>query len=275
MPVETGEEQACLVRTALKCWQDRPERIDFGLIALCTRGKARICVDLAEWSIGTGTALILYPDETVRLQSLTNDFEIEGLACSDSFLREACVRMEHIVYDAVRADRQRPTGLGVAETLRGTLSLLGTLRWGTSGHHWAEVAMLQLKAFFLAYDDYLIRHPVSPSRRASQIMHRHFAAFMRQIESHYKTVRDVASYAERLHITTKYLNTVTRAITHRTPKELIDHLLLTQLKLRLRTTNTSVKELSNEFGFSSQSFFTRYFKLHTGLTPIEYRREKS
>jgi len=275
LPIETGEEQACLVRTALKCWQDCPLQIDFGLIALCTRGKARISADLSEWPIGTGTVLMLYPDETVCLQSRSDDFEIEGLACSDSFLREASIRMEQTVYDSIRADRKRPSSLGVAEMLRETLALLATHKWSSGGHHWAEVAMLQLKAFFLAYDDYLIRQPVRPNRRASQSMHSHFAAFMREIESHYKTVRDVASYAERLNITPKYLNTVTRTITHHTPKELIDHLLMTQLKLRLRTTRTSIKELSNEFGFSSQNFFTRYFKLHAGLTPREYRRTKS
>ena len=42
--------------------------------------------------------------------------------------------------------------------------------------------------------------------------------------------------------------------------------------MRLRTTNDSMQEIAFQLNFPDQSFFSRYFKKHTGITPAEYRQ---
>ena len=39
----------------------------------------------------------------------------------------------------------------------------------------------------------------------------------------------------------------------------------------LRTTNLTMQEIALRLDFPDQSFFSRYFKKNTGMTPAEYR----
>ena len=137
-----------------------------------------------------------------------------------------------------------------------------------------QLVLLQLKSFFLGFYDYLYRHPsarppLTGSRRVQEL----FNQFMMMIEQHYIESRDVAYYADMMSITPKYLNSIVRRITQYSAKSVIDHYVILQLKLRLKTRHESIKEIAWAFHFSDVSFFCRYFKAKTGMTPQQYRKE--
>lgn len=106
------------------------------------------------------------------------------------------------------------------------------------------------------------------SRRTNEL----FNMFMEDLEQYYMKSHDVAFYAGKLNITPKYLNTIVRNMTGHTTKNIIDQYVTLQIKLQLRNSEKSVKQLSWDFNFSDESFFCRYFKLHTGLTPQQFRK---
>ena len=45
-----------------------------------------------------------------------------------------------------------------------------------------------------------------------------------------------------------------------------------KLRVLLRYSSCSIKEITQRMNFSSQSFLGKYFKEHTGMSPLEYRR---
>lgn len=96
---------------------------------------------------------------------------------------------------------------------------------------------------------------------------------MMLVESEYKKSRDVNYYAALLNITPKYLTVIVRQITGQTPKRIIDHYTVLQLRLRLRNSELSIKQIAWEFNFSDVSFFCRFFKRHTGMSPMEMREK--
>ncbi|MBR4967992.1 MAG: AraC family transcriptional regulator [Bacteroidaceae bacterium] len=51
--------------------------------------------------------------------------------------------------------------------------------------------------------------------------------------------------------------------------------LAARLKYELSYTTKNIQELSDDFNFPSQSYFTRYYKRMTGLTPSEFRKERA
>jgi AraC-like DNA-binding protein len=133
--------------------------------------------------------------------------------------------------------------------------------------------LLQLKGFFLGFYDFLSRHrseqlEAGDSQRANEL----FQRFNALIERDYKKSRDVSYYASLLHITPKHLNTVTHRVTHLSSKVIIDHYTVLQIKLLLRNSTQSVKEIAWDYNFSNSSFFCRYFKRHTNMTPQQYRK---
>ena len=84
--------------------------------------------------------------------------------------------------------------------------------------------------------------------------------------------REVKVYADRLCVSTRYLSSVVSALTGYTPKKIIDGRCVQEIKTMLRTTDDTMQEIAFKLGFPDQSFFTRYFKKHTGVIPAEYRR---
>jgi AraC family transcriptional activator of pobA len=61
--------------------------------------------------------------------------------------------------------------------------------------------------------------------------------------------------------------------TQQTSKTIIDHYAVMQLKLQLRNSSQSFKEISWEYNFSNYTFFCRYFRKHTGMSPKEFREK--
>jgi AraC family transcriptional activator of pobA len=85
--------------------------------------------------------------------------------------------------------------------------------------------------------------------------------------------RKMAYYASGLSVSSKYLGQIVVQKTGLTPKTIIDHYVVLQLEFLLRTSSMTVKEIAWNYHFADASFFCRYFKSHTGLTPQDYRRK--
>jgi AraC-like DNA-binding protein len=72
-------------------------------------------------------------------------------------------------------------------------------------------------------------------------------------------------------LTERYLGTVVRQASGITAKEWIDRALVTRIKIELRHTDKSVAQISDEMKFPNPSFFSKYFRRLTGMTPLEFR----
>lgn len=92
-----------------------------------------------------------------------------------------------------------------------------------------------------------------------------------QIAKHCKHSSDVAFYAEQLNVTTRYLAQVTRKISGKTPKNLIDEHILRHAEVMLKGSDCPVQEVADSLGFSSQAHFSKFFKKMKGITPSEFR----
>lgn len=82
----------------------------------------------------------------------------------------------------------------------------------------------------------------------------------------------MAWYARELNITAKYLSEVVKLISKRTPREWIDYYVVLEIRVLLRSSDLSVKEISNELHFANQSFMGKYFREHVGISPLKFRR---
>ena len=88
-----------------------------------------------------------------------------------------------------------------------------------------------------------------------------------------KTPLSVAEYAEILNVTPNYLNKAVKNRTHRTAIDWIEIARINIAKKMLKDPAISIAEVSTQVGLPDQSYFSRFFKKKTGLTPSEYRNE--
>lgn len=87
--------------------------------------------------------------------------------------------------------------------------------------------------------------------------------------------RDIDFYSKKLDITPNHLNKSVKAATGKTAISLLNEISILKAKMLLRNTNKSIGEIAFELGIEDQSYFSRFFKKATGLTPLQYRNENS
>lgn len=97
--------------------------------------------------------------------------------------------------------------------------------------------------------------------------------FVSLVAEHYRTAHDVAFYADRLCITTRYLSGVTDKVVGKSPKQIIADYLLNEAKTFLDTTRLTIQEIADRLGFSSQVLFCKFFKSQEKTSPSNYRKQ--
>lgn len=104
-------------------------------------------------------------------------------------------------------------------------------------------------------------------KRADCIFHR----FMEKLLADNGTHRSVEYYADTLFYSPKHLSKVIKEVSGRSLLELINEHAMECVKYRLRHSDKSIKEIAEEFNFSSQSLFGKYVRAHLGMSPKQYR----
>lgn len=296
----SSQQEASLFLSGLEEWQEGPQVLTYGAILICRKGKARLNVNYKDWELYEGAVITLFPNDVVELKvdgdckspqtengdckspqtengdckslQTANCFQAEILKYNPSLLREASLQLEQTVYSSLREDRCRQDTPVVTNIINGMFSLLKVYFDQSECTCISQLVLCQLKAFFIGFHEYLQRNPqYRPDEVKSYRVRELFNRFMMLLERDYKISRDVNYYAEQMNISSKYLTNIVSQVTGHTPKTIIDQYVILQLKMHLKRTTQSIKEMAWEFHFADVSFFCRYFKKHTGLTPQQIR----
>ncbi|HYF04060.1 MAG TPA: helix-turn-helix domain-containing protein [Patescibacteria group bacterium] len=99
--------------------------------------------------------------------------------------------------------------------------------------------------------------------------------FYRLRLEYFKKERSVSFYADKLNITARHLSQVLKLMTGQTAGEMLDEAVIAEAKRLLINPNYNISQISHILNFSDPSFFGKYFKKHTGLTPKEFRFSKT
>lgn len=296
----SSQQEASLFRSGLEEWQEGPQVLTYGAILICRKGKAMLNVNYKDWELYEGAVITLFPNDVVELKvdgdckspqtengdfkspetengdckspQTANCFQAEILKYNPSLLREASLQLEQTVYSSLRKDRCRQDTPVVTNIINGMFGLLKVYFDQSECTCISQLVLCQLKAFFIGFHEYLQRNPqYRPDEVKSYRVRELFNRFMMLLERDYKISRDVNYYAEKMNISSKYLTNIVNQVTGHTPKTIIDQYVILQLKMHLKRTTQSIKEMAWEFHFADVSFFCRYFKKHTGLTPQQIR----
>ena len=96
--------------------------------------------------------------------------------------------------------------------------------------------------------------------------------FFRLLHVYYKVEHGAAFYAGRLCVSDKHLMRTVKRKTGRTFHFWLSDFLIREAKLQLKTTDKSITEISEELRFPDSSFFARFFRKHTGVSPLQFRK---
>lgn len=255
---------------------NEPQVVGRGCILLCKSGNCNLRTDFSEHIINAYETIILFPTDIIQLVSASDDFLAQAFYYDEDLLREASLHLEDSVYSSLRKDRVCHDRSIVDDVISPMFRIINHFFNIEQCNVLEDIVVLQLKGFFLGFSDYLLQHPDRrPAENESLRTNELFSKFMEVLEHHFMDSRDVQYYADKLFITRKYLGIIVGRKTGKTPKFLINEYVVMQLKLTLRNSNDSIRQIASAFHFSDDSLLIRYFRSHTGMTPVQYRQSMS
>jgi AraC-like DNA-binding protein len=97
-------------------------------------------------------------------------------------------------------------------------------------------------------------------------------SFQKLIEKNFTTIKLPKQYAELLYITPNHLNALCNDVLGISAGEVIRNRIALEAKRLLINNDLTILEIANQLNFADNSYFTKFFKKQTGLTPEEFRK---
>lgn len=114
---------------------------------------------------------------------------------------------------------------------------------------------------------------IHDTEKAMSRQHTLFREFVDLLGQHSQREREVQYYAKQLGITPKYLSALCIEYSGKNASSWIDDYVIARIRYYMQENRFTIKEISELMHFPSQSFFGRYFKRVTGMSPRAYMRE--
>lgn len=251
-----------------------PFILDAGVVVfVCLSGEGLIMVDMHTVRIHRGSFVLLLPYSVIQVVDISDDAKITLIATGMGFIdklamsqpvenyvekiREMpCLQLNELqlenakeIYQHVEKQYREASG-PLSQEIRNTLMTFLAL----------EIVTL-----------FAVNQPAGKPRvsRQEQIF-RHFTI---SLAKNIREQRTVEFYANEACLTPKHFSNVIKKRSGKLPMEWITERTVVLIRFLLQNTDQSIQEISNGLNFPNQSFFARYFKRHTGLTPTAFREE--
>ena len=249
-----------------------PRRMNFILIGLCIKGEVMYQLDTQKQVIKPGDILIVSDRHVVDSYRHSNDMEGLCIMMSVHFFREIIQNVSD-VSSLFLFSRQNPVmslEQKEIETFKEYFQVIKQKICDQRNHFRKDLIKTLLLAMFYDLSNiiYRVQNNGKPQTRADAI----FTHFIKLVEKNYRQERRVGWYAAQLNITPKHLSETVKNASRRTPNEWIDDYVTLELRVLLKNSTKTIKEIAQELNFPNQSFLGKFFKEHVGVSPSKYRK---
>jgi len=265
-----GKDFILLEKNLFQSTSHYPFKIDVTAVIICTKGTVECSINLKPITAVAPCFIVLLPEHVLEHKSISNDYSgrmfIMSKKFTDSLLPNAQEQLPLLL-----SVRDKPVVELNEEGLEGMVSYYDMLKRIVKvkeNPHRLEVVRHLTLAFF-----YGIGFSIHKPTTEKNSTHYEMLAekFMHLVQTHYKQQRGLEFYADLLCLTPKHLSKVIKETTRKTANDWIDEHVILEAKALLKSTNMTAQQISEELNFSDQSFFGKYFKRHTGMSPREYK----
>lgn len=248
-------------------------KMDCTFAVICSRGYAKFALNTIEQRIDQNALILINKNEIVESRGVSKDFNGVTIFISKDFMEDIIMNYEDIS-SLLLFSREHPIVHLTQENMRTFYEFYHLVEgrlYDASNHFRKEIVRNILLSWIYELSGiiYTKQQGLESNKKRGEII---FAKFLKIVEQSYKTEKRVSWYAEQLCISPKYLSTMIKNVSQRSPNEWIDYYVILEAKVLLKNTSLTIHEISKEIGFPNQSFFGKFFKERVGLSPLSYRR---
>lgn len=244
----------------------RPHKHDFYLILYVTRGGGTHTIDFREYSIAPGIFFFmspgqvhswkLEPDTNGHILFFTRDFyqmQLNQSSLVDLPFFHSLSAVPHL-----QLQHQKTVESLVEQMLN-----------EFNGRKDADLRILR------SYLDLLLlllaREYQSTGETVTYSVNFKLRKLEQLIEKNFLKLKRPNEYADLINLSPSYLNNLCKENLGKTLTELIQDRILLEAKRLFAYTDDTVNQVSHRLNFSDPSYFIRFFKKNTGLTPEQFK----
>lgn len=257
-----------------------PSRIDGFVAAYCRKGHFKCAINLKEYEIHDGMLVVNTPNNIIQLEPIdTNEVvELTIVAVSPTYMRALSFELDKIFVNAINMLKSpiMEMGLEEVELSMQYFKLVDNVINTDSEYRNDSIGYLLTSVFYLIGGMLMKRLKAAEENDDAQMSTRQknlFETFIELVEKYHNKERSVKFYADKLCISSKYLSQIVKSVSGFSAPDVINKYVILEAQHLLRHTDMSVKEIADRLNFSNHPFFYKYFKEHTGYTPISYRKK--
>lgn len=248
----------------------QPYRIKDSRIIFLRQGSARVLVNLIEHNFHPDNLLLVTSNSIVQIIETSPDFDMQLIGIDNNFLpitgkeeffTHFLQRQKNILLMPSPQEAQR---------IKDYFSLMWDILQETPFQREAIQHLLTSLLYNISYIAKNNSQPDCLQTHQEDI----FQRFISLVNTYSKKERNVNFYADKLCLTPRYLNTVIRQTSQQTVMDWINQSIILEAKVLLKHSNQLVYQISDELNFPNPSFFCKFFKRMTGMTPQEYQKSK-
>lgn len=259
--------------SALKNVLNQPYRSNYFGLGLCVSGSATLVSNLDEQRVEPNAVIAMPPQVIKQWKNVSDDFNTLTVFFTKAFFTGTFANQNYLEqFGFFDPNSPHVHRLSAGEARRLT-ALFQNIKTAAAREHPYQHQMLYgyihvlLFEFQTLYEQLHLRTTYSPNRQQQLA-----AAFKALANAHFQNERRVQFYAERLFITAKHLTEILKAETGKTASDWLSDLLVLEAKVLLSTPQLQVAQIAEQLHFPDASTFGKFFKKHTGSSPLSYRK---
>ncbi len=247
-----------------------PFKVDVTTAIICIKGATEGSINLKPYSTQGPCFIAILPGQVMEYKSISDDFSGLFIIMSKQFTDSLMPNVQERLPLSLSV-RDNPAIPLNEEALEGMITYFEMIKRVVKiKEHPNRIDVVRYLTLAFFYGAGIYFHELADNRKKTH--HESLVEkYLNLVQAHYKEQRGLEFYADKLCITPKHLSKVIKEISGKPANDWIDDHVILEAKALLKSTNMTIQQISDELNFPSQSFFGKYFKRVTGMSPRAYR----
>lgn len=249
-----------------------PRMMHIGGLGICIEGSCEIMIDTRYYQLKKNDMCVIFPNHILQTKSKTPDFKCYTIGVESDFFTNFDIPSSTSLYLFIK---ENPCVTLSNEEVDNVLEICSLLKKKSNSNGLIyKQRILELILTEIGFEIASIYRKNKPlingknSRKGAIVQ-----KFMLLLAEYYNKEREIKFYASQLCISPKYLYSVVKEETHRTPIEWVSYTVILNAKVMLKSSKYTVQQISEQLNFPNPSFFGKYFKKHVGMSPKRYKNQ--
>lgn len=258
----------------LNLYAKYPCRLKAEIFVLCVSGSIEANINLSDYTIKANDFITLTPSSIIQINKIEGDLKLYFMVFSSKFI-DGIAKTKSII-DLFYITKSHPVlslPKDIANIYEEFFILLLKVYYLEHPRYNPEILKCMLLSILYRLSDIYHSQPLRKDvglNRSEEICKQ----FGHLVIQHYTHERNITYYAEHLGITPTHLSNTVKHVMGRTVMDIISETVITDAKAQLKSTIIPIREIADSLNFPNVSFFGKYFKRLTGISPQQYRNSE-